>query len=95
LEPKELDKAGLAQWPMVIWAASSRSSISTVKPGDIVIDGTTPAQIYLGKTTKWNDPGLKALNPKLNLPDLPIVAIHRAHGSGAPGAFVGVDADGV
>ena len=39
-------------------------------------------RIYLGKITNWNDPALKALNPKINLPDLAIVPIHRADGSG-------------
>jgi phosphate transport system substrate-binding protein len=53
-----------------------------VKPGDIVIDGPTLAQIYLGKITNWNDPAPKAINPKLDLPTRPIVPIHRADGSG-------------
>ncbi|HZZ25159.1 MAG TPA: phosphate ABC transporter substrate-binding protein PstS, partial [Roseiarcus sp.] len=51
-------------------------------PGDFHIDGPTLADIYLGKITKWNDPKLKSLNPNLNLPDLAIVPIHRADGSG-------------
>ena len=82
LEPKELEKAGLAQWPMVMGGIVAVVNLDGVKPGDIVIDGPTLAQIYLGKITKWNDPALKALNPKLNLPDLAIVPIHRADGSG-------------
>ena len=82
LEPKELEKDGLAQWPMVMGGIVAVVNLPGVKPGDIVIDGPTLAQIYLGKITKWNDPALKALNPKLDLPDLPIVPIHRADGSG-------------
>ena len=35
-----------------------------MKPGDLVLDGPTLAQIYLGKITKWNDPAIKKLNPK-------------------------------
>ena len=56
--------------------------ISGVKPGELVLDGPTVAQIYLGKITKWNDPAIKKLNPKVNLPDLAIANIHRADGSG-------------
>ena len=82
LKPEELDKAGLAQWPMVMGGIVAVVNLDGVKPGDIVIDGPTLAQIYLGKITKWNDPALKKLNPKLNLPDLPICRIHRADGSG-------------
>ena len=60
LEPKELEKAGLAQWPMVMGGIVAVVNLPGVKPGDIVIDGPTLAQIYLGKITKWNDPALKA-----------------------------------
>ena len=73
LEPKELDKAGLAQFPMVMGGIVAVVNLPGVKPGDIVIDGPTLAQIYLGKITNWNDAALKTLNPKLDLPNLPIV----------------------
>src|ERR1700727_1133914 len=66
LEPKELEKAGLAQFPMVMGGIVAVVNLPGVKPGDIVIDGPTLAQIYL----------------KLALPNLPIVPIHRADGSG-------------
>src|SRR6202042_1348049 len=82
LEPKELDKAGLAQFPMVMGGIVAVVNLPGVKPGDTVIDGPTLAQIYLGKIPNWNDPALKATNPKLDLPNLPIVPIHRADGSG-------------
>ncbi len=40
------------------------------------------ADIYLGTLTRWNDPRLKANNPTLNLPDMAILVVHRADGSG-------------
>jgi phosphate transport system substrate-binding protein len=82
LKAEELDKAGLAQWPMVMGGIVAVVNLDGVKPGEIHIDGATLADIYLGNIAKWNDPKLKALNPSLNLPDLPIVPIHRADGSG-------------
>jgi phosphate transport system substrate-binding protein len=82
LEPAELEKAGLAQWPMVMGGIVAVVNLDGVKPGDFHIDGPTLADIYLGKITTWNDPKLKALNPNVNLPSLPIVPIHRADGSG-------------
>ena len=36
----------------------------------------------LGEIVKWNDPAIKALNPKLNLPSTAILTVHRADGSG-------------
>ena len=82
LEPAELEKAGLAQWPMVMGGIVLVVNLEGVKPGDINLDGPTTAKIYLGEIAKWNDPAIKALNPKLNLPDLAIASIHRADGSG-------------
>src|SRR5271156_661023 len=87
LEAKELEKAGLAQFPMVMGGIVAVLNLPGVKPGDIVIDGPTLAQIYLGKITNWNDVALKTLNPKLDLPNLPIVPIHRADGSGTTFTF--------
>ena len=57
-------------------------NIPGVKPGELVLDGPTVAQIYMGKITKWNDPAIAKLNPNVKLPDLAIANIHRADGSG-------------
>ena len=43
--------------------------------------------VYLGKITQWNDAQLRANNPSLNLPDLPITVVHRADGSGTTFLF--------
>lgn len=82
LKPSQLDKDGLAQWPMAMGGIVPVLNLAGVNPGDFHIDGPTLADIYLGKITQWSDPKLKALNPGLNLPDIAIVPIHRADGSG-------------
>jgi phosphate transport system substrate-binding protein len=82
LKPKELDDAGLEQFPMVMGGIVPVVNLDGIKSGDLVIDGPTLAQIYLGTITKWNDPAIKKLNPKIDLPDLAVAAIHRADGSG-------------
>jgi len=82
LTAKELEKDGLAQFPMVMGGIVPVINLDGVKPGDFFLDGPTLADIYLGKITKWNDPKIKALNPNVSLPDLAIVPIHRADGSG-------------
>jgi phosphate transport system substrate-binding protein len=43
--------------------------------------------IYLGKITKWNDPILVRANAGRHLPNLDIVVIHRADGSGTTYAW--------
>jgi len=43
--------------------------------------------IFLGKIDNWNDSRIAALNPKAQLPDLPITVVRRADGSGTTFAF--------
>jgi phosphate transport system substrate-binding protein len=50
--------------------------------------GPVLADIFLGKITRWNDPKLKALNPKVNLPSLDIAVVHRSEGSGTTYVWV-------
>jgi phosphate transport system substrate-binding protein len=45
------------------------------------------SDIFLGKITRWNDSQIKALNPDLKLPDLPILLVHRSDGSGTTAVF--------
>jgi phosphate transport system substrate-binding protein len=45
--------------------------------------GPVLAEIFEGKITKWNDPQIKALNPRISLPATNIVVVHRSDGSGA------------
>ncbi len=51
------------------------------------LNGKDLADIYLGKITNWNSPEIKATNKGVNLPDLPIVVIHRSDGSGTSFIF--------
>src|SRR5690606_9376530 len=51
------------------------------------LDGTTLANIYLGKITKWNDVKIASLNPNVVLPDMNIVVAHRSDGSGTSYIF--------
>src|ERR1700719_4576699 len=49
----------------------------------IRLSGPVLANIYLGKTTSWNDPEIAKLNPDDKLPDLPIKVLHRTEGKGS------------
>ena len=82
LKVDQLEKDGLTQWPMVMGAIVPVVNIEGVKAGDMTLDGDTLAKIYLGTITKWDDPAIKKLNPKVNLPSAAIAVVHRADGSG-------------
>jgi phosphate transport system substrate-binding protein len=56
-------------------------------PSEISFTSDALAGIFLGKIKKWNDPVLKKINPRVDLPDLDIVVIHRAEGSGTSYAW--------
>ncbi|MDN3277306.1 phosphate ABC transporter substrate-binding protein PstS [Frankia sp. RB7] len=82
LKAEQLEKDGLAQWPMVMGAIVPVVNIEGVKPGEMVFDGETLANVYLGKITKWDDPAIKKLNPNLKLPSDAITVVRRSDGSG-------------
>lgn len=82
LKKEELDKNGLVQFPTVIGGNVPVINVDGIKPGEMVLDGTTLADIYLGKIKKWNHPQIAKLNPNLNLPDQNIIVVRRSDGSG-------------
>jgi phosphate transport system substrate-binding protein len=82
LPGKELDEAGLAQFPMVMGGIVPVINVDGVKPGDLVIDGPTLAKIFLGDIKKWDDPAIAKLNAGMKLPSQAIALVHRSDGSG-------------
>jgi phosphate transport system substrate-binding protein len=82
LKAEQLEKDGLAQWPMIMGAIVPVVNIDGVKAGDLVLDGPTLADIFLGKIAKWDDAAIKKLNPNAALPSEAISVVHRADGSG-------------
>ncbi len=69
LKPEDLKAAGLLQFPMIIGGVVPVVNIKGVAPGQLHLDGATVAAIYLGDISKWDDPQIKRLNPKLALPE--------------------------
>ena len=78
----DLVQNNLMQFPQVIISIVPVVHIPGIKPGQMVIDGPTLANIYLGKITKWNDPDIRKLNPGVPLPNMAILVVHRSDGSG-------------
>ncbi|XUM22573.1 phosphate ABC transporter substrate-binding protein PstS [Bradyrhizobium oligotrophicum S58] len=82
LKAEQLEKDGLVQWPMVMGGIVPVVNLEGVKPGEMVLDGETLANIYLGKITKWDDAAIKKLNPNVKLPSDAIAVVRRSDGSG-------------
>ncbi len=73
--------------PMTSGAEAVIYNISGITSGQLKLSGDVLANIYLKTITKWNDPAITALNPGLNLPDVPIAVVHRSDGSGTTYIF--------
>jgi phosphate transport system substrate-binding protein len=77
--------AKIVHIPMVHGAVVLAYNVSGLD--NLVLDGPTTADIFMGKITKWNDPAIKALNPNTNLPDTDIIPAHREDKSGTTSIF--------
>lgn len=82
LAPTELTKAGLVQFPLVIGAVVPVVNITGIRTGQLRFTGRLLADIYLGKITRWNDPRVAQLNPRIRLPSTAIKVVHRSDSSG-------------
>ena len=82
LKGEDLDKNGLVQFPMVMGGIVPVINLAGIKAGDLVLDGPTLANIFLGNVKTWDDPAIKKLNPSAKLPSTAIAVVHRSDGSG-------------
>src|SRR3954452_21216357 len=87
LKGEQLTKDGLVQFPTVMGGVVPVINVEGVKPDEIVLDGATLANIFLGTVKTWDDPAIKKLNANVKLPSQPIVVVHRSDGSGTTFLF--------
>ncbi len=87
LKPEELAKDNLLQFPAVIGGVVPVVNIAGVKAGELRLDSDALCKIYLGEIKTWNDPKIKGLNPRVNLPAKEITVVHRSDGSGTTAIF--------
>lgn len=82
LKGEDLESIGLTQFPMVMGGIVPVVNLEGIKPGELVLDGPTLGDIFLGKITQWDDAAIKKLNPDAKLPSQAIAVVHRSDGSG-------------
>ncbi|MDD5699040.1 MAG: phosphate ABC transporter substrate-binding protein PstS [Victivallaceae bacterium] len=87
LEKKELDQAGLMQFPMLMGGVVVVANLPGVQADELKLDGPTLAGIFLGKIKKWDDPAILRLNIGVQIPSIPITVVHRSDGSGTTWIF--------
>ena len=87
LKAEELKEDGLLQFPMIMGGVVPVVNVPGIAAGQLKLSGSTLADIFLGKITKWNDAAISEENPGTNLPDSAITVVYRADGSGTTWIF--------
>jgi phosphate transport system substrate-binding protein len=87
LKADQLEKEGLIQFPTVLGGVVPVINVDGIQPGEITLDGSTLAKIFLTEIKTWNDPAIQKLNPSVKLSAQPIVVVHRSDGSGTTFLF--------
>jgi len=77
---------GILHFPTVMGAVVPVYNIPGVD-AELKFTGPVLADIFMGKTTKWNDKAIASLNTGVRLPDTDIAVVHRADGSGTTYIF--------
>ncbi|MHB9025023.1 MAG: phosphate ABC transporter substrate-binding protein PstS [Armatimonadota bacterium] len=72
--------------PTVAGAVTVTYNVPGVAKG-LRLSADVIANLFLGNITQWNDKRIAALNPKVKLPNLPVVIAHRSDGSGTTSIF--------
>lgn len=85
LSSSELKNKKYHQFPFVVSGVVPVVNLLGIE--DLVLDGKTLAGIFEGTITKWNHPDIVSLNPGKVLPDMNIIKIVRADGSGTSEIF--------
>lgn len=78
--------SGVLQIPESIGAVVVAYNLPGIQTG-VKLSPDVVADIFLGKITKWNDPGIVSLNSGIQLPDKDIIVAHRSDGSGTTFVF--------
>ena len=87
LKAEELNEAGLLQFPMIMGGVVPVVNVPGIVAGQLKLSGSTLADIFLGKITKWSDAAIAKENPGVALPDSAITVVYRADGSGTTWIF--------
>ncbi|MFS8909508.1 phosphate ABC transporter substrate-binding protein PstS [Synechococcus sp. OH2] len=79
-------KRGVVMIPMTAGSIAVGYNLPGIRSG-LKLSRSVLVQIFRGQITQWRDPQILALNPDLELPDLPIAVCYRSDGSGTTDTF--------
>jgi phosphate transport system substrate-binding protein len=79
-------RCGPVELPMVLGAVAVAYRLPDLTT-PLRLDADVMADILAGRVRRWDDPALRALNPGVALPALPIVVVRRARTTGTSAVF--------
>ncbi len=77
-ENKKGKSHSLLYCPVALSAQAVVYNLPGIPSGLLKLTPKLLSDIFIGKIKKWNDPALRAVNPKLLLPDLDIFVVHQS-----------------
>jgi phosphate transport system substrate-binding protein len=83
----ELAQLKLAQIPLFYCGVVVVVNLPGVRDGELRLSDRAVSAIFAGEITRWRDPEVLRTNDGLNVPDLPILVVHRADTSGTSFIF--------
>ncbi|MDG6094775.1 phosphate ABC transporter substrate-binding protein PstS [Acetobacter sp. AN02] len=87
MKPERLAASHLFQFPTVTGGIVPVVNLPGIGNNTLRLSGPVLAALFDGRISSWRDPRVAALNPGLELPDLPVASVHRADGSGTTFVF--------
>jgi len=87
LDPEQLQKDKLFQFPAVIGGVVPVVNLEGMKPGGLKLDPESLCRIFLGEIKTWDDEKIKGMNPEIKLPHNEITVVYRSDGSGTTAIF--------
>jgi phosphate transport system substrate-binding protein len=74
------------QVPVVLGGVSVVYNVPGIGSG-LRLSPDVVADLFLGSITNWNDSRIAKTNPRVKLPNLPVIVVHRSDGSGTTYIF--------
>jgi phosphate transport system substrate-binding protein len=87
LTTEQLTERNLMQFPTVMGSVVLSVNLPGVADNALRLTPDIVVDIFLGRITRWRDQRILAVNPSLNIPNLPIGPAYRADGSGTTWVF--------
>jgi phosphate transport system substrate-binding protein len=83
----ELDELKLTQVPLYYCGVVVVANLPGVRDSELRLSDGAISAIFAGLITRWRDPEVLKTNKGVNVPDLPIIVVHRADTSGTSFVF--------